>query len=406
MGIGCIFPGMVAYRFYGVCSILFIIFCLSTPVCGQSNTRILEHTVKFSNRSVRLDTLLQSVTRQTGIRFSYNSRRLNTSYQLRLPTNSLTVHQVLDELKYTTGVLYTVIENQVILNIEKSTVQKPVKQEAKPENLQPKPNRSLAAGVAVTHPALKLSEDSMRITSDSSFRHYSGNSVAPLPDSIIVITQPSLNKSDQPKIDSVVQKPKALPVSQKRSPKKQKFFIDVGVSAEETLFMGATLQGGIPAIFASVSVKSNSKSIIFLYGLSTSLRVREKSKIILTVQYGSYAKAFTHTEINTLDSTGTTHQVGVKNTWGRVGTGMEWKLNKKGNLKFYTGLNFNILESRYTVNGENSGLGVLSVSDPEREFSAFYPFYTITNTYADSASKAVKTWIGIQVGINYTIFHR
>ena len=80
---------------------------------------------------MRLDTLLQTVTRQTGIRFSYNSRKLNTAYKLRIQTNSLTVRQVLDELKRSTGVLYTVIKNQVILNIEKSTVQQPVKQEGK-----------------------------------------------------------------------------------------------------------------------------------------------------------------------------------------------------------------------------------------------------------------------------------
>ncbi|CAN0385790.1 unnamed protein product, partial [Phaeothamnion confervicola] len=168
-------------------------------------------------------------------------------------------------------------------------------------------------------------------------------------------------------------------------------FLDLGVSAEETLFMGATLQGGIPSIFASLSVKSNGQSLILFYGLGTSIRIKDKSRIMLSAQYGSYSKSFAYTDTHE-DSTFSTYNIGVKGSWIRAGAGMEWKINKRGNLKFYAGLNFNALESRYTVDGSKSGLNSIPVPDPERKFSAFYPFYTITNSFEDTASETLKTW--------------
>ena len=162
-----------------------------------------------------------------------------------------------------------------------------------------------------------------------SFTHIlTANALLSPSDSVKTINQTPVRVQNPAKPDSVAQKTKALPIVQKATSKKQQYFIDVGVSAEETLFMGAGLQGGIPAIFGSVSVKSNGQSVIFLYGIGTTFGIREKSRILLSAQYGTYSKAFTKTEINP-DTTSVTYDIDVTGSWIRAGAGIEWKLNAK-----------------------------------------------------------------------------
>lgn len=380
---------------------LLVVLCwTATRTYGQTTDR-LDRTLTLRNKTVRLDTLLQTVSRQAGIKFSYNSRRLNSSYRLKLSETSLTAREILDQLKRTTGVVYSVIENQVILNIEKSTVQKPVKA----ESVKPQPARSLSpprdsVSQVVGEPSANSTTpiDSAKIPSQTIV-----NNAIITADSFRVI--PATQTVIPAKSDSAQEK-QAKPINTKiPPPEKQHYFIDLGVSAEETLFMGATLQGGFQKLFASVSLKSNGKSVIVLYGLGSALWITERSRILVSAQYGTYSKNFTYKEIED-DTVINTYKVGVKGAWIRGSIGREWKPNPKSNWKFYAGLNFNALESRYKVNGTRSGLENIPVSDPERKFSAFYPFYTLSNNYGDVVSTSMKTWIGVQAGISFTIFYR
>lgn len=386
--------------------------CISGTLFAQS-TGLLEKKITFANRSIRFDSLLQTITRQSGIKFSYNSRKMNTSYRLRLQATSSTVKLVLEELRKTTGVQYTLIENHIILNIEKSTLQKPASESLPAKNVQP--DRSITPAVKSSPDTIALHEpvgpkDS--ITTPGVILEKKET----LSDSINTTTyaQKLVDASVRPgSVSSEIKSSvtPAQPVAKTKPPVQptRSSFLDIGISTEETLFMGATLQGGLPKFFGSVSVKSNGSSTIFLYGLGTSMNVKKKTRVLFTAHIGPYKKDFTSNMFTPADTasgisdTTVQHRITVKGVLARLTIGVEWKPKPQGNWKLYVGLNVNALQSRYAIDGRNSGLGTLNLQDAERKFSAVYPPYTLTNSYQGNLFVTTKTWIGVELGIRYTI---
>lgn len=377
--------------------------------CRQS-TDMLNRLITLPTQKVRLDTLLQTITRQTGIRFSYNSKRLNTAYKLTLNQKKVTVQEALDLLKSKTNVLYSLIENHVILNIEKSTIkkdplQKPVEAEpaVKPTSLSPaaferSEKTSGELPQAVDTASTEIIPEKKPVINDTTLYRIQ-NAVLPLKDS--VKETPAVAT---PTRDTVSQK--TSPVVKRISPpKKSGYFIDLGFTSEETLFFGATLRTGTPTFFGTLSLKSNGRSAILLYGLSGILHSGNRSRMVLNTFFGTYTKSLRATT-ESLDSIKTNHKIVVSGLWIGMSTGIEWKLNASGNWKLFAGLSLNALQSKYNVDGKNQGLSGLPGSNPERKYSAFYPFYSISNTYDDSRFESLKTWIGVQVGIYRTIFSK
>lgn len=377
--------------------------------CRQS-TDMLNRLITLPTQKVRLDTLLQTITHQTGIRFSYNSKRVNTAYKLTLNKRKVTVQEALDLLKSKTNVLYSLIENHVILNIEKSTIkkdplQKPVEAGAaiKPTSLSPAASNqqektSKELPQAVDTASTEIIPEKKPVINDTSV-YRTQNVVPPVKDSVketLAVATPTR--------DSVSQKTSTV-LKRISPPKKSGYFIDLGFSSEETLFFGATLRTGTPTFFGTLSLKSNGKSAILLYGLSGILHSGNRSRVVLNTYFGTYTKSL-RTTTESLDSIKTNHKIVVSGLWIGMSTGVEWKLNSAGSWKLFAGVSFNALQSKYNVDGQNQGLSGLPGSNPERKYSAFYPFYSISNTYDDSRFESLKTWIGVQVGIYRTIFSK
>lgn len=395
-----------------------ILTCLSA--FGRQSVDLLDTPINLQSQKVRLDTLLQTITRKTGLRFSYNSKRLNTAYTLALPSKKVTAREILDQLRTKTNVLYSRVENHVILNIEKSTIQQnPSAKPTTPARIQPtslkpappeqtKPvepqvdqQKEVAISVdtlSVAAPVVPLPDTATALKSIVATQ--TNNAVLPMQDSSSV--QPATvalpAQRDTPK-------PRPAPVvNTKRNQKKPGYFIDLGISTGETLFIGATLRTGTNSFFGTLSIRSNGSSAILLYGLSGSLRAGGRSKIVLNTYLGTYSKSFRATR--SADSVVTNHTISVSGLWAGINGGVEWKLNTSGSWKLFVGLSFNALESRYRVDGKNQGLTGMPGSNPERKYAAFYPFYTLSNTYDDTSFESLKTWLGLHVGLYRTIFSR
>lgn len=394
-----------------------ILTCLSA--FGRQSVDLLDTPINLQSQKVRLDTLLQTITRKTGLRFSYNSKRLNTAYTLAFASKKVTAREILDQLRTKTNVLYSRVENHVILNIEKSTIQQnPSAKPTTPAHIQPtslkpvppeqpKPVEALGQQkeVAITVDTLSVAAPVVPLpdtatASKSNVATQTNNAVLPMQDSSSVQTAAVAQRAlrDTPK-------PRPAPVvNAKRNQKKPGYFIDMGISTGETLFMGATLRTGTNSFFGTLSIRSNGSSAILLYGLSGSLRSGDRSKIVLNTYFGTYSKSFR--AIRSADSVVTNHTISVSGLWAGINGGVEWKLNTSGSWKLFVGLSFNALESRYTVDGKNQGLTGMPGSNPERKYAAFYPFYTLSNTYDDTSFESLKTWLGLHVGLYRTIFSR
>ena len=397
-----------------VCRIRYFLLAVMMLACCSAYCRqspdMLNRLITLPTQKVRLDTLLQTITRQTGIRFSYNSKRLNTAYKLTLNKRKVTVQEALDLLKSKTNVLYSLIENHVILNIEKSTIkkdplQKPVEAgpAIKPTSLSPAPSgqpekTSGELPQSADTASAGITPEKKSVVNDTIFSS-TQNAALPVKDSVnetVAVATPTRDTASQ----------KASTVLKRISPpKKSGYFIDLGFSSEETLFFGTTLRTGTPTFFGTLSLKSNGRSAILLYGLSGVLHSGNRSRVILNTYFGTYTKSL-RTTTESLDSIKTNHKIVVSGLWIGMSTGVEWKLNSAGSWKLFAGLSFNGLQSKYNVDGKNQGLSGLPGSNPERKYSAFYPFYSISNTYDDSRFESLKTWIGVQVGIYRTIFSK
>ncbi|HNC31715.1 MAG TPA: hypothetical protein PKX08_17015 [Cyclobacteriaceae bacterium] len=174
---------------------------------------------------------------------------------------------------------------------------------------------------------------------------------------------------------------------------------------EETLFLGATLRTGTNSFFGTISLKSNGQSALVLYGLSGALRSGTRSRVLINTYFGKYSKSIFATTVS-VDTVKTNHKIVVSGIWFGINTGIEWNLNSSGTWKLFAGLSFNALESKYKVDGQSKGLTGMPGSNPERKYAAFYPFYTLSNTYTDTSFESLKTWIGLHVGLYRTIFSR
>ncbi|MFN8335832.1 MAG: hypothetical protein U0U09_11960 [Cyclobacteriaceae bacterium] len=402
---------MVVCRFRASVLIALLVVCISAY--GQ-HSDVLSRNITLSTQKVRLDTLLQTITRQTGIRFSYNSKRLNTAYKLTLIKRQLTVREALEQLKNKTNVLYALIETHIILNIDKSTIQKsppakPLARLTQPTSLKPISPEKVEEQKEVKLPA---PSDTTYLTSSKlllpeiatilkgSASSQTDNAVPFSTDSSSL--QVATTKTGQR--DSA--KHRVTPVTKSWSPqKKSGYFIDLGVNMEETLFLGATLRTGTNSFFGTISLKSNGQSALVLYGLSGALRSGTRSRVLINTYFGKYSKSIFATTVS-VDTVKTNHKIVVSGIWFGINTGIEWNLNSSGTWKLFAGLSFNALESKYKVDGQSKGLTGMPGSNPERKYAAFYPFYTLSNTYTDTSFESLKTWIGLHVGLYRTIFSR
>ncbi|HNH61152.1 MAG TPA: hypothetical protein PLS80_14055 [Cyclobacteriaceae bacterium] len=402
---------MVVCRFRASVLIALLVVCISAY--GQ-HSDVLSRNITLSTQKVRLDTLLQTITRQTGIRFSYNSKRLNTAHKLTLIKRQLTVREALEQLKNKTNVLYALIETHIILNIDKSTIQKsppakPLARLTQPTSLKPISPEKVEEQKEVKLPA---PSDTTYLTSSKlllpeiatilkdSASSQTDNAVPFSTDSSSL--QVATTKTGQR--DSA--KHRVTPVTKSWSPqKKSGYFIDLGVNMEETLFLGATLRTGTNSFFGTISLKSNGQSALVLYGLSGALRSGTRSRVLINTYFGKYSKSIFATTVS-VDTVKTNHKIVVSGIWFGINTGIEWNLNSSGTWKLFAGLSFNALESKYKVDGQSKGLTGMPGSNPERKYAAFYPFYTLSNTYTDTSFESLKTWIGLHVGLYRTIFSR
>lgn len=382
---------------------------------SQEANDLFNRTVTLSTQSVRLDTLLQTITRQTGIRFSYNSRRLNTAYKLSLPEKKLSVADVLHELRKRTGVSYLRVENQLILNVEKSTIQKntPSKPRAgnanRPTALTPSPPQPKKSEILQTelivdnkNPIDSTSSDRAELISVPSDALITRTDSAALPatDS----TQQIVAQATNLKTDIV--RDRVDPESSKKvTLKRSNLFVDVGITTEETAYLGATIRAGTPTFFGTLTVKSNGRAAILMYGLSGGFNNGSRSRILLNTSFGTYTKSFEATTVS-IDSINTTHTIAVSGIWATVNAGVEWKLSASGSWKLFAGLSFNALESKYRVDGKNQSVTGMPGVNREARYAAFYPPYTLSNGYNDTVFQSVKTWLGFQVGIYRKIFSR
>src|ERR1041385_3819119 len=102
---------MAVYRFKLA---LFISFLLCVNAFAQKHFD-LNHPVALSTTSIRLDSLLKEISRQTGFIFSYNTRKINDGLRFSLSNKRYSVAESLTKIKEKTNLDYALADNHIIL---------------------------------------------------------------------------------------------------------------------------------------------------------------------------------------------------------------------------------------------------------------------------------------------------
>ena len=93
---------------------------ISILVCSNAFGQIkkpldLNQSVAIVGNSVRLDSLLKNITRQTGFIFSYNTRKVNHGLKFTFANKNYSVKELLMKIKEKTGLDYSLADNHIIL---------------------------------------------------------------------------------------------------------------------------------------------------------------------------------------------------------------------------------------------------------------------------------------------------
>lgn len=99
-------------------SSLFIITlftCLHISATAQVSNATFERPITITAKSIRIDSLLKSFSRQTGVEFSFSTNKISPSQTLIVSKQQQTLTQWLTTLRQSTGVQHKVVGNHIIL---------------------------------------------------------------------------------------------------------------------------------------------------------------------------------------------------------------------------------------------------------------------------------------------------
>jgi hypothetical protein len=96
-------------------TITVLLLCGSLLVHAQQPPTGLNKKVSLSSLELRVDSLLRQLSRQSGVQFSFNSRRISPSKKVRFTSRTQTPQRVLEQLKESLGIGYKMVGGHVIL---------------------------------------------------------------------------------------------------------------------------------------------------------------------------------------------------------------------------------------------------------------------------------------------------
>jgi hypothetical protein len=111
----------------------FIISLVLAPLVAgaQINKEKLEKRISVQNGNMRVDSLLNIFSKQTGIEFSFNSQKISPSKIITIKKGTRTLEEWLALLKQTVGINYTVLGNHIILSDHHSSAKQTLPATAK-----------------------------------------------------------------------------------------------------------------------------------------------------------------------------------------------------------------------------------------------------------------------------------
>lgn len=402
-----------------------IIFLVATWKEGyaQQGSINLKKIVVVPANSIQLDSLLHLIKRQTGVKFSINTRKISPTKRIRIKNPKQPIAGVLQEIKQNTGVYYAVLGDHIILldnpppakQKEKSIHPIPVPHSRSKSSVSPKrtslpikhttvkktvirktdkipevliPQDTLNKKTASGNSAYPLVKTVPQATDSSSYRRVTGDTVK--------ATTADARKKDllpQPSVRKRSGGPTSQPMPAAKSqtekqPLLSDLFVKAGITTDDIFYCSPTIQAGIPYVYGIASWSSNFTISGLRYGVGGSIPLSDQWKLHLQVTTGNLSSKF-DTTIQHWE---------FKTQLHRAAFMAEAKLGNRFTLQF--GPVLNVMKLTFYRDGEEHSPG-LTTARVDQKFKLIQPVYTISDNYSMNASKSIKTWIGLRVGIYY-----
>jgi hypothetical protein len=149
--------------FIGICMVL-----CSLSSNGQKDATLMNKKITVHSSRIRIDSLLQYFSRQTGVEFSFNSKKISPSRLVTIDKKQQTLSQWLHMLQHSIGVQHKMIGNHIILidNSNKPAAAKKATSLSPPKPTPPKKTletkQSTSSWIQTKEPAESTVSDSER----------------------------------------------------------------------------------------------------------------------------------------------------------------------------------------------------------------------------------------------------
>lgn len=351
---------------------------LSIAVHAQSGVN-LRRPLQIPAEHMRLDSLLNLVTRQSGARFSLNTRKIQPGKEIQLKPGATTIGALLAHMQRSTGVHYVLRGSHVIF--------------------LDNPPKPVLKKTPTTAPHTQLQKN--KINTPVVHQQQSKDTVAIKPVSVPQQIQVVSRATALTSILSVRRHipPKGLATNsiaakKERSPKRDGpplFEGRLGLNGDETFYVSPTAEVGLPYLFGTVSWNTNFNISGVRYGVGTAFRVFREWKLAFIATAGT-----AHSQV--YDS--------IIIDWSakqRLYRGaLLARKQLAGNWYVQFGPVLNVLRTSYYRDGEPAA-PLVPTELADIRFHKIKPIYTISDSYSNSSPTSTKIWIGFQAGVYYNI---
>ena len=413
--------------------ILMSSLCFCITARSQQKNPMFYSEIQLKHKPYTLQSITEEIQAQSGISFSYNADKISPNTRIKLSSNKLTVAAILAIIKKKTDIGYKIVSQTHIVYTQPSNQQKHTK--------ATKPKRKI-------HTQNYVSKSSIATKQNFSLTTYNIAKTSIIVDSsnnanVVVIGDSGMVASyysgggyiggggsdDGDEIESDVDSQNDgswkndMPegkIAHNNAFKKEdiiNFFknhalFSAGLSVDEKYYCNPNVRIGFSFLYGTVSYNVGSPST-FRYGLGTSAKINDnwrmhfnystgpsigKIYIIQTFDTISPIDSFNNPTINETDK-----PLLVSSKLTRYSMGFNWNMGKGFSLE--GDMVLNRLKTNYSSNSNPVNLSDFLPFgiDADSKYYAIKPPYTLGNSYSASNSSNIKTWIGFQFSLFYSL---
>ena len=388
----------VASRLLKCVSFCIILLLVARHTQAQHNPA-LRKAVQLAKNEWTLNELLTSITLQTAVKFSVNTKKFPPEKKLHTSRRNYTVYTLLEEIRHTTGVNYAEFGSHIIF----ADRIKPMR--AATVSRRTVLSHRTAKSVTITgHPASsKQFAVTPSIVPIAAARKAVSDSFVLMHPFKAAISQPAVKPL--PSVLNNLHSANMANTGSDRAARKQSrqalraerraeygsgytgLFAAAGAGIDDALYSQATLLAGHTWLYAIGSVASNFREGGIRYGLGSSYPLNHRWTI-----HAQWVTGGLDYKKDTLPSAPKT----VNLRWNSARLLAAWKITGNVHLQFGPVLHMQHLKL------DKSGTPV-AIGLPEEEFYDSYkisrPPYTLSNSYQKHNSEFRVSWIGFQAGV-------